>query len=415
MKIKTFICCIFLMVSNVYAANDNSIENDTSSTIGLNSSPNDVEQLLKTLRNENQALLPSTPLTPYFNYFKTYIHKLNDKTGLNLGMAYTPLYQHAVLSYERQNAGGGEFEIFGQYKLNKDQSKSPSIGFTIEDKHRYTFIPPHYLNTQFNSTIRTVSGYAPFKAAITQLWFQTSIIKNVLAIRVGKIDLTSIMNSYAFESRRFFFLSNVFSSHPAVAKPENGLGAIVGLKLSPHLYIAGGIADANGKDTTSGFNTIKYGQYFSSLEIGYRQNIIDPQSDNYHIFLWQVAARPQENLKSDNGVSIVLQKLVSLRFIPFIKADLNTGRVQKIKKLLTAGFGYHYPLNQPYGLLGLATGFAELSDRANGHQFIFETFYRVQLTPDSQLTPDIQIIKTIPIQAKAKWIPVASIRYRATI
>lgn len=389
----------------------------------LNSSPKDINQLLSALERENKSLIEKTPLTPVFDKIEKIIDELSEQSGLDLGSAYIPLYQHADHS-KIENAQAAEAEIFGRWHIFGEKNKSPMIGFKIEQKHRSTQIFPSKLAEQFNSIIKTVSGYEQLRLSITELWLQTSIIPNIMAIRIGKINLSSVMNSYAFDSRQFYFLSDVFSSEPAINKPQKGLGAITAIRLSKHYYVSAGIMDLNGQEGSSGFRTLHRGEFIKAIEFGYRDRIITPQSDNYHIFFWQSDAQKSLGIPSDSGWSLVLQKNFYYRFIPFFKMNLNGGQSKDIKQLYIAGFGFHYPFNGEFGLLGFALGYAVLSDKTLGHQFILESFYRIQLTKYSQLTPDIQFIRTphnIAFNEQPcnfninRWVPVFSLRYRIAV
>lgn len=389
-----------------------SVNNQSSAESALNSSPNDVSQLLSSLKEEKNSLITQTELTPLFNRLERTSKQFDQRTGINLGLDYIPLYEHAYQSIGRENASGGELQLFGKWSLFKERTNSPIMGFKIEEKHRYTQTYPGQLAEQFGSIIKTVSGYEHLDTAITELWFQSSVIQNKMAFRIGKIDLTSIMNSYAFDSRRFYFLSDVFSSAPAIDKPQKGLGAILGIKVMKHIYFTSGINDLNGTENSSGFNTLHRSEFIKAIEFGYRKYVISPQSDNYHVFLWHSDAQKIKGIPSDHGFSLVLQKNISNRFIPFIKMNFNSGRVEEIKQLYTSGFGYHYPFNEQYGLLGFAAGYAVLSDAQLSHQIILESFYRIQLTPHSQITPDIQMIYT-PIPSR--WVPVMNLRFRTAV
>jgi porin len=412
------------------------------------SSPNDVSQLLSTLERENESLIPQTILTPFFKKFEHDVEEGAKRTGNNFGIEYIPLYQYANLGMPHENASGGEFEIFGHYRPLGYENISSTFGYKIEQKHAYGQVFPGEFSEQLNLIVKTISGYEKLNPAVTELWYQQIIVDDLVIVRLGKVDVTSIMNSYAFDSRKFYFLSNAFTSHPATDEPKKSLGLITGLKLSPHVYLAATVVDANGQENTSGFNTFGKGQYFSAIEFGYREIINNPSSDNYHVFIWQTAARPQLELPSEHGYSIVLQKDFSYRFIPFVKLDINEGKTQEIKRLIIAGFGFHHPFGGRFGLFGFGIGYAKLShlafeekkeeetkafgmhmheynlhrefeyghDKPNGHQVIFEMFYRVQFAPYTQITPDIQVIRTLPYEKyPARWATVASIRLRTAI
>lgn len=389
------------------SAPDNPIANE------LSASPDDVIQLLSTLEQENNSIINKAPLTAVFKEIEK-IKQQQKKHGLNWGTNYIPLVEHSSSGYPRENASGGAYQFFGTYKPKKFQRNKTTLGLKLEKNDSYTDISPGNFAQEINSAILTVSGYKPYPLAVTELWFQQSIIPNTMAYRLGKIDLTSIMNSYAFDSRQFYFLSNVFTRHPATAVPSKSLGGVIGLALGTHLYTALGAVNANGEDTTADFAALHKGKFFTALEIGYRDIITNPQSDNYHLFLWHVPAQPEKQLLSDRGLSVVLQKNLFNKFIPFVKLDWSRGRVATFNKLFITGFGLQHPFYGSIGLWGLGLGYAELAEN-DEQQAILETFYRVQLTPNSQLTPNVQLIKTLPVNGHQPIATVWNLRYRVAV
>jgi hypothetical protein len=395
-------------------------------TFGFSTSPNDVNQMLSSLERENESLIPSTLLTPFFKQLEHDIEMNTKKTGLNFGVEYIPLTQHSHFGMPHENAGGAELEVFGRYHPMGHDVMDTTIGFKLEQENRIAKIPPGEFYQQLNSIIATTSGFEKLKAALTELWYEQVIIKDRLIMRAGKINITSVMNNYGFESRKFYFLSDVFTSYPATDEPRRSLGAIVAVKLMPHIYVSGAVGDANGEKETSGFNTIGKGQLFSAIELGYRHIISSPSSDNYHIFIWHTAARPQRGLPSESGYSLVLQKNFAFRFIPFTKFDRNQGKSQAFKQVWIGGFVYHYPFGEKVGLLGVGVGQAKLNKFEleaepeelfqGGHQTIVEVFYRIQFSPYTQITPDVQLIKTITTEHRpSKWAPVISLRVRTAV
>ncbi len=397
-----------LFVFQIFAApvsSTNSISNE------LSSSPDDVTQLLSTLKQENNSLIPTTPLSSSLKKLEQEKKRQKEKYNVDWGMNYIPLWEYSSSGYPSENASGSTYQFFGTYKLKAFQQLKTTLGLKVEGNHRYSDVAPGNFAEEINSAILTTSGYRPYPLAVTELWVQQSLIPNVLAYRLGKIDLTSIMNSYAFDSRQFYFLSNVFTKHPATAVPSKSPGVVLGAALGTHFYTALGAVGLDGKDTTSGFSSFDQGKFFTALEVGYRDIITNPQSDNYHIFLWHVPDQPEKQQLSDQGISVVLQKNLFNKFIPFVKLDWSRGRVATFNKLFIAGFGLQHPFYGSIGLWGLGMGYAQLAEDAT-NQTILESFYRVQLTRHSQLTPNIQFIKTLPVNGHQPIATVWNLRYR---
>ncbi len=389
--------------------------NDTGISSQLNASPNDVNQLLAFLQQEKYSLIPRTPLTPYLNQYEDHLKELKNKYGIDFGMNYIPLVEYSGAGNPHDNASGGNFELFGRFMPKNLQASKTTFGIKVDDTHSYTEITPGFFSSQINSIIRTTSGYIPYNLAITELWVEQSLIRNVLSYRLGKINISNVMNTYAFSSRRFYFLGNVFSSHPATAVPTDALGAVVGVSLSQHFYTSIGFIDAEGRVNDSGFSTVFKGHYFTSVEVGYRDIIVNPQSDNYHVFLWHVDSRPELGRPSGDGVSILLQKNFKSRFIPFIELNWNKHEPAIFSKLFISGFGLEHPFHEEFGLLGLASGVAELAERKGVNQWIVEAFYRMQLTSYSQLTPDVELIQPLSSNNTRRTLAVFNLRYRVAI
>lgn len=389
--------------------------NDTGISSQLNASPNDVNQLLSFLQQEKYSLIRHTPLTPYLDQYEARIKELKNKYGIDFGMNYIPLVEYSGAGNPHDNASGENFEFFGRFMPKSLQSSKTTFAIKVDETQSYTEITPGAFSRQINTIIRTTSGYIPYNLAVTELWVEQSVIRNLVTYRLGKINISNVMNTYAFSSRRFYFLSNVFSSHPSTAVPTDSLGAVVGISLTQHLYTAVGLLDAEGRLNTSGFSTVFKGHYFTSVEVGYRDIIVNPQSDNYHVFLWHVDARPELARPSGEGLSIVLQKNFKSQFIPFIKLDWNKNNAALFNKLFISGFGLEHPFHEQFGLLGLATGFAELSERKGVNQWIVEAFYRMQLTRYSQLTPDMELIHPLPLNNTHGVVAVFNLRYRIAV
>lgn len=133
------------------------------------------------------------------------------------------------------------------------------------------------------------------------------------------------------------------------------------------------------------------------------------------MFLWHVDNRPELNKPGGQGISVVLQKNIHNRLIPFIKLDWSQGQAATFKKLFISGFGFEHPFSGEFGLVGFAAGYAELSAQNKANQWIAEAFYRVQLTPHSQLTPDVELIKPLASNGYHRIETVFNLRYRIAI
>jgi hypothetical protein len=82
-------------------------------TTSLGTSLDDVTQVLEEAERRPQPLFKFGPLTPLGNAWDGVNKKLDRAIGLNLGLSYAMLYQHAEQAQGSRNASGGNFRFFG--------------------------------------------------------------------------------------------------------------------------------------------------------------------------------------------------------------------------------------------------------------------------------------------------------------
>ena len=101
--------------------------------------------------------------------------------------------------------------------------------------------------------------------AITQLYYDQSLLGGTLIIRVGKLDLSGGFQyrgyPLAFDGNAFAndetaqFLNSALVNNPTIPFPQNGLGAVVYYNPIEWWYIAAGVSDAQAVFDQTGFNT----------------------------------------------------------------------------------------------------------------------------------------------------------------
>ena len=378
----------------------------------LNLSPNELSKVLEEMKQKKPSLLEKTPDTDLLAYWKAFHQQIKEKTGISLGVAFTGLSQYSPGVRPQDNASGSDLDLLGKWTSASFWGGVSNIGFHLERRNKFTTLAPASFNKNIGSVIKTTQGFNQFNPALVELWWQHVFPTKKSSFRVGKIDIMSLMNTYAFKSQKLFFINQAFTGYPAVSRPSKALGGAASLALTDHYYVGYGLVDANGTNITSGFNTFGKGQYFQGVELGYLEKIDNQTGNNYHVFLWHMAARPQINMASDQGASIVLQHKLSNKLTPFFKWNLSRGTAANYKYLYTAGIGIDKPFEQVYSLSGIAVAYGKPANSLRGYETVVEGFYRIQLSPFIQLTPDIQLIKFKPTNSTSKLGAVFNLRWR---
>ncbi len=76
--------------------------------------------------------------------------------------------------------------------------------------------------------------------------------------------------------------------------------------------------------------------------------------------------------------------------MPFLRAGLSAGEAPLLNASLAAGIG-HY-VRERSDLIGLGVSWGAPSTSGLSDQYSAELFYRVQLSPNFAITPDLQIL-----------------------
>lgn len=339
---------------------------------------------------------------------------LDKKYHLQLGFAYTSLYQRATTGLDGDEAAGGDFDFFGQWIINDKDSCHPfSIGFFTEMRSKFTKIPPSDLGDAIGSLWGTVSTFNQQRYSLIQLWAEYHIIRKKFGFRIGKIDLTDYFNLYTFINTNFFFLNSGLTTELSTPFPSNGLSALLAYKPTKNSGILVAIADANGDKTTLSFDTFfSLHEYFTVIEYVYKPEFSNLGKGNYNVMLWHSDARKRLAIPSGWGYALSFEQEVGGGWLPFIRYGFSHGEIKRVRQSFSTGFGLLKPFSRDNDVYGFGVTWGEARDRKKRDQFVIETYYRLQLTPHIQISPDIEIFVNPTDNSEQSMIGVFGIRFR---
>lgn len=361
----------------------------------LGNVPDDIGAQLQEAEKRVDAIFQAGPLTPLHNFWDAANDQLRDKCRLDLGINYTAIYQRADTTVSGpRDASDGDFDFFGRWHLTGCENHWPgSIVFSSESRHRLSSIPPNSLNT--GTVGGTIVGFGIQDFSLTQMYWEQGSYDDGLIYRVGKMDPALIYDGGRYVSSNYAFLSPAFSDTLPMALPGAGLGVAGAVYPTESTYVIGGIHDANGKRTTTGFNTFfGEGEYFSAVEFGWFPHPNQQNEGLYHVTLWHIDSRRNAGRPSDRGVAMTLEQPIGVQsdIVPFLRYAFADRGLNGIHENLSIGVGFENILSQNDDVIGVATSWEEPSDLTLRDQYVVETFYRFYLTPYTHLTPDVQVV-----------------------
>jgi len=351
-------------------------------------------------------------LSPYYGLKQ----QLQDQLGFSFSFDYTTLYQRVTDSLGRDHAASGIFRSYGEWTVfGRGSSTTGSLVFRVEHRHQVgTSATPFALGFEAGSTLPTAVAFNDFGWGVTNLYWQQRWFDGKLTGLIGQIDVTDFLDIYGMINFLTAFTNFAFSVNPAIAVPNQGLGAAVGGFASEHLYIVGALADANGDPTESGFDTFfNDHEYFKHLEVGWVSSFAKRYLDNIHLVVWHVDERNQAMVPDSWGLAFSATTFVDDRWMPFLRLGWSDGDAAALEASASLGLGRYF--RQRGDLLGVGLNWGRPTVGALDDQYTTELFYRLQFSSNFALTPDIQYIHHPALNPEEDHVFAFGIRARLTL
>jgi hypothetical protein len=348
--------------------------------------------------------------------------KLNQTTqnfGLKVGLAYTVVYQVASPGPGDRDTFGGDVDLFGDWRLlgEKGGQNNGYLYFAVENRHAIcNDTAPNALKSEIGSLWGTVNGFGEQDLCVKELYWQQHFGSDKLIVRVGKLDAENYYNSNYWQSDSKFFMNQAFSSFPVRAFPSNGWGVNVTLKPADRWYISTGFQDAQGKKTEAGFDTFFHSfNLFGAFEAGYTPTIEGLGRGNYRFTAWYRDHGENDGKPHDSGFDISFDQHISEHLVPFFRAGWGEGNINGIEYLVSTGIGWEGKLITDSDVLGVGGAWGRPSDHDLDDQHAAEVFYRLQVSPDNQLTVGYQVIVDPSNDPDTHLVGVFEMRWRVSM
>ena len=338
------------------------------------------------------GLLEHGPLSDLYGLWKPWRDDLKERTGINVGLAYTTLGQVATRGEGPRDAWSGDFDLFGKWDLLRRDADTGSLGFLVEQRHRYGRITPSQLGTNIGALWGTTKGFNTEDFAIVQLWWEQFLFEDHVKLTAGKLDPANFYNGNRFQSQNTFFLNRAFSENPARAFPDNSLGANLRLIPAADVYVSLGLHDTNGTKTTTGFGGLDIDDLFYAAEIGVMPTIEGLGGGRYRFTYWYTGGGKSTDGDSGGGFALSLEQDIGNGLIPFFRYGYQDRDLRDTKQIVSGGVGVVNPFGRADDVLGIGFAWGQPEDDRLRDQYVAEAFYRLQLTPKIQVTPGYQII-----------------------
>ena len=393
-KLSLYLC--LLMPFTIFANDQQPAENGPESIIGgpsgVTGEQRNVEEIINAFRVDNRKL--------HLKRWHDWKASLKDRTGFSFGVNAQMLYLGAadVLADEDDSAGGiyrlqGEWELFG-----RGSDHTGSIVFRLENRSKIgSGIPPASLRGEIGAAA-TDPGFAysdNFGTDFSVLAWHQFFANKRAAFVAGLLDFSAYLDAFHYQTISRGFLNRSFILSPTMATTGIGaMGAVAKGFVTDNLWIGGGFYDANARSGDPSFNTWDSGELLKHIEIGWTPEINRRGTDRVQLSYWYKDHLVQKSTPKGSGWLVSWSHKVADRWVPFVRGGWSDGGGGALaKRSVSAGFSYQMAF-QDWLTVGL--GWNKPSDKTHGKKLdnekVLEVSYLWQLTANTSLLPDVQLI-----------------------
>ncbi len=374
-----------------------------------------------TEENGSSWLRFATPMQPWLDFKQ---NVLLQQYGLMIGGS------EGILGQDFSNSLTNDHSTVGQkFTLNAAQQllwkgtpEALWIDMVVEDRSPVgTEFAPLQAGLRTGSSTATAPTWGDFNLGVTQLYLRQNLFDNHFQYTFGKIFAPNYVNPYPLFDDNRQYLNQIFTTSVTIPVPLRGFGAVAAwFPTDFGLYAKGGIYTVYSDDT--GFTADSFfnkPEYFRHLELGWSgiaangtpiQARGPMDANNFSVTLWDKDAE-QNGPPAAHGVAFNANYLVQPNLMLFGRGGWSEG--WQLDRNLSFGAAWR-PTQEYSDLLGVGGGWAQPANPNLRDQYIFESFYRFQLTTQLAITPDVQWILHPTLNPNAGSIWVASLRMRLT-
>ena len=374
----------------------------------------------------------AAPDTLYeFEFMKPYYDMkdwLYEKTGYLYQMDYFPVYLKASDSLPGMDddAAGAVFRFSGFWELlGHGTDSTGTLVYLVEHRHAYknNSVSPFGLENL---------GYAGFSGIpfTDDGWWLTNLFwnqewQNGFGFAAGFLDVTDWVDVYAQTSPWTDFHNYAFSIGAGTfdLPDDASLGFAAGGWLIDNVYLIAGFEDLNSDPTNpwKGFDTFYNDrEYFKHIEVGWTMSGQEQYyQDNLHLTMWQTDERKEIGVKDGWGAFLSFSHTIGRQWLMFTRGGFAEDGGSLLEKSVSVGGGY-----APNGIgapgsghqLGFGANWGKPNDALFGtdldDQYALEVYYRLQVTRELAITPDVQLLIDPSLNPDEDQIWVGGVRMR---
>jgi porin len=381
--------------------------------------PESVSAQLKQADEERETLYKfdglQRTLAPYFDWKR----RINEENGVALGFQFYALYQKSSssLAGRDDDAAGNIFRFLGNWQVfESGNGNLGRIEWRLESRSdMFGLQAPGSLGGATGiATVAPGFGYSEnFDLDLSVINWTQGFASGKAGFAVGRLDFAAYLDAFPFQTFSKGFINRSFVLNPTLS--TTGIGAIGGVVkgfASNNIWLGAQMYDANAISGDFNFDTVQEGEWLKAVEIGYTPSLGQRNTQLVQFTYWEKDARALAGTTKGRGWAVSAAYELGNSIFPFARFGHSDGGAgvaaedavslgaqikTKFDQVWTLGAGWARPSVQTY-TPGL------------DNETVVETSYKLQLSKNFSLTPDIQIIFNPANDPDENFVWIAGIR-----
>ncbi len=392
------------------------LEEDTAfgGPAGVPREQQDIANLLDAYRIDNRQI--------YMKSWYDWKARLKERSGFSFGFNAQMVYAGVTDTLGAEDdAAGGIYQLQGEWVLLGRGSGHPgSIIFRVENRSTIgSGIPPTSLRGEIGAAASDpVFAYSDnFGTDFSVLAWQQAFASQRAGIAVGLLDFSAYLDAFYFQTLSRGFLNRSFLLNPTLATTGVGaMGAVGKGMIGDHFWIGGGFYDASAKSGDPGFDTWDSGELLKHVEFGWTPGFDRRGTNRIQLTYWHKDALAEKGTPAGSGWLFSYSWKVGERYLPFARAGWSDGGGGALaKRSISAGISWRMTF-QDWFTIGV--GWNKPSDKTHGSDLgsekVLEASYLWQITANTSLLPDLQLVLDPANNQEEDTIWMAGLRLRLT-
>lgn len=432
-NIAVFLVSVALIISTAQplsAQESKKLNQDVASSEGAShpnfGGPDAVDNMLESDAADKDVLFDSS----LFDSWLEWKNDVYEDKAFSFGGGYTTSYLSASTSLpgKQDYAAGGMLRFFGNWDLvGRGTANTGALNFKLDHRHKFSDTALNLFSLENLGYIDSMaSTFSDEGWRLTNLHWRQSWDDGKVVLLTGLISAPDFLDIYTLGSPWLHFQSLAFTTGAGtISLPgDAALGAIIGVWLNENFYILGGFEDANSvaSDFFKSFDTFfSEKEFFKHIDFGWTSSRDKAYLDNFHLTLWQSDERKQAGVIAGHGAMLSFTHHIDEKWLPFIRGGYAKDGASFLERSVSAGLAYQAnPIGASAGhLLAIGVNWGRPNEAVFGpglnDQVGIEAFYRIQVTKQLAVTPDIQYLKDPALNPDESSIWVIGIRARLSI